>query len=237
MVEERPQKKKVLCFKDVFSTFQRISKMSGNASMQEKETTIVKLLQDSDNTEAKFIVRWLLRNMRTGVAEKTILSALSRAICYTPPNLMRTPKQVLNMKKKIGEGDFNELCAKVEFSIKEATCECPNFGQIVEQLLLVGTDCEALREQCHLQVGIPLKPMLAKPTKGVNVVLKRFENIQFTCEYKYDGFRGQVHYYRESGKDEATVAIYSRNLENMTVAYPDVVEFLKEYVPGLESGV
>jgi len=209
--------------------------MSGNSSVLEKENTIVKLLQEADNNEAKFIVRWLLKNMRTGVAEKTILSALARAVCYTPPNLMRTAKQVLNMKKKVGEADFNELCAKVEFAIKEATCECPNFDKIIEQLILTGTDCEALREQCHLQVGIPLKPMLAKPTKGVNIVLKRFENIRFTCEYKYDGFRGQVHYYRKDGKP--TVAIYSRNLENMTVAYPDVVDFLKEYIPTLKTGV
>jgi len=77
--------------------------------------------------------------------------------------------------------------------------------------------------------------MLAKPTKGVNVVLKRFENIRFTCEYKYDGFRGQVHFYRKSNSEDYTVAIYSRNLENMTVAYPDVVKFLQEYVPTLDG--
>ena len=88
-----------------------------------------------------------------------------------------------------------------------------------------------------MQVGIPLKPMLAKPTKGVNVILKRFENIRFTCEYKYDGFRGQVHYYTKPGQDEPTVNIYSRNLENMTVAYPDVCEFLKEYIGSLDTGV
>ena len=87
---------------------------------------------------------------------------------------------------------------------------------------------EALREACHLRVGIPLKPMLAKPTKGVNVVLKRFENIRFTCEYKYDGFRGQVHFFKKNG--ETVVTIYSRNLENMTQAYPDVVNFLKDHI-------
>jgi len=33
------------------------------------------------------------------------------------------------------------------------------------------------------------------------------------------------------------VAIYSRNLENMTVAYPDVVNFLLSFIPSLDTEV
>lgn len=78
----------------------------------------------------------------------------------------------------------------IEFTINEAICEFPNYGEIIKTLLVTGDDMEKLKEKCHIRVGIPVKPMLAKPTKGVREVLTRFENIKFTCEYKYDGFRG-----------------------------------------------
>lgn len=90
----------------------------------------------------------------------------------------------------------------------------------MKRLLVVGDDHLALPKLCRMRVGIPVKPMLAKPTTGVHVVLERFKDIEFTCEYKYDGFRGQIHFQREKQVDGCK--IFSRNLEDMTVAYPDV---------------
>ena len=95
----------------------------------------------------------------------------------------------MNYKTKHGEAAFVEECANLEHAIKEAACEYPNYEAIVMTLLEFGIDKDKLREKCHMRVCTPLKPMLAKPTKGVGVVLKRFEGIDFTCEYKYDGFR------------------------------------------------
>lgn len=60
--------------------------------------------------------------------------------------------------------------------------------------------------------------MLAKPTKAISEVLDRFEGKQFTCEYKYDGERAQIHY-MEDGK----IRVFSRNSEDMTVKYPEFV--------------
>jgi DNA ligase-1 len=52
--------------------------------------------------------------------------------------------------------------------------------------------------------GVPVKPMLAKPTNGISEVLDKVQDTEFTVEYKYDGERAQIHI-MDSGK---TVFIY-----------------------------
>lgn len=96
-----------------------------------------------------------------------MISALARAIVYTPPNLVGTKKEKLNTKRGQKEDTFLEECARIEFAIKEAACEAPDYGAIVNTMIINGTDTDALKKACFMKVGTPLKPMLAKPTKGV----------------------------------------------------------------------
>jgi DNA ligase-1 len=71
--------------------------------------------------------------------------------------------------------------------------------------------------------------MLAKPTRGIADILSRFEGKRLTCEFKYDGLRGQVHYF------DGTIQIFSRNLENITEAYIDLVQNIKKNMAGKEN--
>ena len=88
---------------------------------------------------------------------------------------------------------------------------------------------EKLEEFCKLTLGVPCKPMLAKPTRGIADILSRFEGKRLTCEYKYDGLRGQVHYFN------GVIKIFSRNLEDITEAYVDLVENIKSNMKGKEN--
>lgn len=100
-----------------------------------------------------------------------------------------------------------------------------------------------LHEKCKLQPGVPLKPMLARPTKSITEVLDRFEGKDFTCEYKYDGERAQIHYVADDSPEQyaaATVpgvkdkkglqAIFSRNSEDLSKKYPDILAKLNTWV-------
>jgi DNA ligase 1 len=102
---------------------------------------------------------------------------------------------------------------------------------------------ELVRDKCKLQPGIPLKPMLAKPTKSITEVLDRFEGKHFTCEYKYDGERAQIHFVAhdapekfatqetEAGKSEKGIAnVFSRNSEDLSKKYPDILAKLPSWV-------
>ena len=99
-----------------------------------------------------------------------------------------------NYRRKYGIGKFDIWEEELETAIKEATCEFPNFMEIIKALLSIHEKpdviAQELQNHCYMRVGVPLKPMLAKPTKGVSVILDKFEGQSFTCEYKYDGFRG-----------------------------------------------
>ncbi|KAL9859493.1 putative DNA ligase (ATP) [Arabidopsis thaliana] len=99
--------------------------------------------------------------------------------------------------------------------VKEVFSMLPVYDIIVGALLTSGV--WNLPKTCNLTLGVPVRPMLAKATTRVDLILEKFKDTVFTAEYKYDGERAQI-YYMEDG----TVEIFSRHAERNTGKYPDV---------------
>jgi DNA ligase-1 len=68
----------------------------------------------------------------------------------------------------------------------------------------------------HVQVGKPIRVELAERASSAEEILSRLGKC--AVEPKYDGLRSQVH------KNADRVWIFTRNLENVTSMFPDIVE-------------
>ncbi|XP_055617242.1 DNA ligase 1 [Toxorhynchites rutilus septentrionalis] len=200
----------------VFGKLQEIARMTGTASMAKKMDKIQSMFVACRHSEARFIIRSLAGKLRIGLAEQSLLQALAQACAMTPPNSKDQKEPILNALNKCSETSAKAKVDEIALILKTVYCQCPNYNQIIPVLLEHGID--HLLDKCPMVPGTPLKPMLAHPTKGVHEVLERFGGIDFTCEWKYDGERAQIHI-----ADDGSINIYSRNQENNTSKYPDII--------------
>lgn len=217
-------KANVLGVQDVYNQFVKIAKMTGNNSQQQKcsiiKSLLVKCEKDRKNETnsatqsaaegAKYIIRGLQGKLRIGLAEKSILIGLTYAFMLEKDQSDKEKQQ--------------EALAQV----KKAFAECPSYNALVAAFqdvqnqsptspLLRLKDFSKVAERCVLTPGTPVSPMLARPTKAYAMVFDRFQGMPFTCEYKYDGERAQIHIL-----PNGEIAIFSRNFENSTERFPDV---------------
>jgi len=77
----------------------------------------------------------------------------------------------------------------------------------------------------HATPGIPIRPSLAERLNDINDVVKKAGPI-VGVEVKLDGFRTQIHVWREKGG--VHVRLFSRNLENTTAMFPEIVHAAKK---------
>ena len=212
------RKPKPLSIKAVFQSLVKIAKSRGNGSQDFKQRIVERLLQDAQGAEeSRYLVRTLAQHLRIGAVKTTMLIALSRAFSISrPPNasyLIKRRSDLSNLKKEA----LAETYAKGEELVKACFARRPNYNDLVPCLLEVGISDELL-VRCGLALHIPLRPMLGSITRDLGEMLTKLQGRDFSCEYKYDGQRAQVHC-----DDNGKVSIFSRHLEVMTDKYPDLV--------------
>ena len=78
-------------------------------------------------------------------------------------------------------------------------------------------------EKISLHVGTPLKVMLYPKAKDIEDAFS-IVGKPAAFEYKYDGFRMQVH------KDKGKVQIFTRRLENVTKQFPEIAGYVEKNI-------
>ncbi|EKV05960.1 DNA ligase [Penicillium digitatum] len=215
-------KPKPLRIKGVYQSLKKIATSKGPGSQETKQRIVEKLLQDARGAEeSRYIVRTLVQNLRIGAVKTTMLIALARAVLYSKPigaDFEVRPHQLAHLKKD----ELAEVYINAEETVKASYARHPSYNDLVPCLLEIGPTDELL-VRCGLTMHIPLRPMLGSITRDLSEMLTKLQGRDFSCEYKYDGQRAQVHC-----DEEGKVSIFSRHLELMTEKYPDLVSLVPQ---------
>uniref|UniRef100_T1INI8 DNA ligase 1 n=1 Tax=Strigamia maritima TaxID=126957 RepID=T1INI8_STRMM len=131
----------------VFKRLKEIAQMVGNTSMNKKTDKIQNLLVACRGCESRYIVRSLGGKLRIGLAEQSLLVALSHAVFYTTPENSEIKRNKDEIKKKMDE---------YTLILKTTYCECPNYDKITKVLLENGI--YELPNQCKLTPAVAWDP-------------------------------------------------------------------------------
>ncbi|GJD08444.1 DNA ligase 1 [Galdieria sulphuraria] len=198
-----------LTIQGVYQEFRTMANLAGKMSTKEREKHLQKLLVSATSQEAKYIARIVLGKLRIHIAYKTVIASL--ATVFAP------------CSKTVGKtaDEMDSIVKEATATLNAVYSQLPMWDRIIP-VLIQNKSTQGLEDHCRLTPGVPVGPMLAKPAKEASDVLERFQECSFVCEYKYDGMRAQIHYL-----PDGNVKIFSRNAEDDTPKYPDIVENIK----------
>jgi len=201
---------------EVYSKLFEIALIEGTGSQELKINKISALIKNVDPLSAKHITRIILGTMRLGFTELTIIVALA--------NFLNNK----NLAKKI-EGKYNIH---------------PDIGLIAKRIKEKGISGI---DSINMEIGVPVLSQKAQRVSGMEEIMERINNVW--AEFKFDGTRVQLHLAKEghyqkrkqidkesqSGlfgdlKDGFMVKTFTRNLEETTHQYPDIVEAAKKQI-------
>lgn len=216
-------KPKPLSIKGVYQSLTKIAMSKGSGSQENKQRIVEKLLQDTRGAEeSRYIVRTLVQNLRIGAVKTTMLIALARAFLLSKPEGAGFVVYSQGYLTGLSKDELTDTYGNAEELVKASYARHPSYNDLVPCLLEIGVT-EELLIRCGLQLHVPLMPMLGSITRDLSEMLTKLQGRDFTCEFKYDGQRAQVHC-DETGE----VSIFSRHLEQMTEKYPDLVSLVPQ---------
>jgi len=218
LVASMNKRGKRLSISEVYEKLWEIALVSGHGSVGVRTQKMHDLIMSLSPVEAKYVVRILAQKLRLGCSSKTVLDAASVAL-------------------KGDKSDRDE--------IERAFGVCSDLGHVVSTYLKSGLKGVG---KIGIVPGVPVFSMLVEREKDVEAIIKRIP--EPIVQPKFDGLRCQIHISGEDGRcfadriwwkywgeqedaqggffsdqiEEKRIRLFSRNLEDMTEMFPEVVE-------------
>jgi DNA ligase 1 len=165
----------------------RIGALAGQGSQAERRTLLAGLLNRATEAERRFLVRLLGGDLRQGALDGVMTDAIARAAAVPAADVRRA--------------------YQLSGSLAAAA----------DAALGAGGDAQAAAAALRavsLQVGRPIRPMLAASEPTVAAAMKRISPA--AVDWKIDGIRVQVH---RTGED---VRVFTRTLDDITARVPEI---------------
>ena len=202
--------------KKVYSNLARLAELEGSGTIDKKLKLIAELLSSAKPLEARYIIRTALEDLRVGVGEGLVRDAIVWAFFSEKLGIEYDPESnkinFAENKRELYDSYVNAL--QYAYNLKN------DFSEVIKIAKDEGYD--GLKD-IGITLGKPMKSMLFQKAKDV---IEGFKIVgkPAAFEYKYDGFRVQVHF------NEGDVKLFTRRLENVSEQFPDVVESVKKQV-------
>jgi len=188
---------------EVFMKLKEIAEVAGQGSQEKKIHDLAELFSQTDRLSAKYITRIPLGKLRLGFSDVTILDALS---------WMLTGDK--SLRKELERG-FNVSA---------------DIGRIAGLVKKRGID--GIKE-VQVEVGVPIRPAAAERLPTAETIIEKLGRVG--AEPKIDGFRLQCHFkkriqdigHRTQSNAGTMVKLFSRNLEDMSEMFPEIVEAVR----------
>ncbi|MEY7847772.1 ATP-dependent DNA ligase LigA [Natrarchaeobius sp. A-rgal3] len=194
-----------LTVREVYETLENLAAAEGSGSQDRKVDLLFGLFNRCSGDEGRYLARLVLSEMRIGVGEGAVRDAIADAF-DVPGERVERALQVSN--------DYGRI------------------ARVAREDGLAGLDA------VDLAVGRPVQAMLAQ-AGTVTEALEEWEDA--AVEWKYDGARIQLHHDPDGlehdlgalgassdtppGNSRDHTRVFSRNMEDVTDALPEVVEF------------
>ena len=196
-----------LTVSEVDAVFAEVGAVTGPGAQAARKRLLAGLFGRATAGERDFLIRLIAGELHQGALEGVMTEAVARAA--------GVPASEVRRAHLLG-GSLQAVAAAALGAPAPAPVPAsPGAAPATIPAPAISAASAALRS-FGLQVGRPLRPMLASSASSIAAAFARVSPA--AVEWKIDGIRIQVH------RDDAGVAVFTRTLDNITARVPEIAE-------------